>query len=269
MDTDRFRVKPGDNVDLASWPTRTTGGFRGDKQDGVAEGAATFARLGELQHMLWASGTDRLLIVLQAPDAAGKDGTIRSVFTGVNPQGTNVTSFKKPTEDELAHDYLWRVHRHVPASGEIAIFNRSHYEDVLVVRVHDLVPKKRWERRYEHINAFEAMLADEGTTIVKFYLHVSPEVQAERLQARLDNPTKNWKFRKADLDERARWDDYRAANEEMLERTSTPQAPWYVVPADRNWYRNLVVGKILVATLEGLDLRYPDPEPGLDGLKVT
>jgi PPK2 family polyphosphate:nucleotide phosphotransferase len=179
-----------------------------------------------------------------------------------------VHSFKAPTEEELAHDYLWRVHAHVPRAGEIAIFNRSHYEDVLIVRVHGLVPEERWARRFAHINAFESMLADEGTTIVKLFLNVSREEQAARLQERLDDPTKTWKFRRADIDERARWDDYRTAYEAVLERTATARAPWYVVPADRNWYRNLVVAEILVATLEGLDLRYPDPEPGLEGLKV-
>jgi PPK2 family polyphosphate:nucleotide phosphotransferase len=207
-------------------------------------------------------------VVFQAPDAAGKDGTIRSVFTGVNPQGTRVTSFKQPSERERAQDYLWRVHVHTPANGEIAIFNRSHYEDVLVVRVHDLVPESRWKKRYDHINAFERMLADEGTTIVKIFLHISREEQAVRLQERLNDPTKRWKFHKGDLEERALWDDYRRAYETMMRRTSTDYAPWYVVPADRNWYRDVVVAQILVATLESLDLRYPEAEPGLDGLKV-
>lgn len=269
MNTDRFRIARHDKVDLSARPTRSSAGFDGKKRAGIAEAARLIKRLGELQQVLYASGTDRLLLVLQAPDAAGKDGTIRAVFNGVNPQGTKVTSFKQPTDEELAHDYLWRVHRHVPGKGEIAIFNRSHYEDVLVVRVHALVPEEQWKRRYDHINVFERMLADEGTTIVKMFLHISADEQAERFQDRLDDPTKRWKFRRGDLEERARWDEYRAANEDMISRTSTPWAPWYVVPADRNWYRNLVVAQILVGTLEALDLRYPDPEPDLGGLKVT
>lgn len=264
----RYRIEPGAKVDLRDWPTKTSAGFDGDKVAGRAEADRLIARLGELQQVLYASGTHRLLVVLQAMDAAGKDGTIRAVFTGVNPQGTTVTSFKQPTEAELAHDYLWRVHRHVPGDGEIAIFNRSHYEDVLVVRVHGLVPEARWQRRYDHINAFERMLADEGTTIVKLFLHISPEEQAIRFQERLDDPTKRWKFRRGDLAERERWDDYRHAYQDAIARTSTEHAPWYIVPADRNWYRNLVVAQILVDTLEALDLRYPDPEEGLDGLKV-
>lgn len=263
-----FRIAPGAKVDLGARSTRATDGFDGDKTAGNAKAAELIAKLGGLQERLYAGNRERLLVVLQAPDAAGKDGTIRAVFTGVNPQGTRVTSFKKPTEAELAHDYLWRVHQHVPGNGEIAIFNRSHYEDVLVVRVHQLVPEERWQKRYEHINHFERLLADEGTTIVKLFLHISAEEQAQRFQERLDDPAKHWKFRKADLDERARWDDYRAAYQDMMERTSTEWAPWYVVPADRNWFRNLVVAQILVDTLEALDLRYPPPEPGLDGLKV-
>ena len=202
-------------------------------------------------------------------DTAGKDSTIRHVFGAVDPIGVRVAAFKKPTERELAHDYLWRVHPRVPGDGEIVIFNRSHYEDVLVVRVHDLVPEERWRRRFDHINDFERLLADEGTTIVKCYLNVSFGEQAERLQARIDTPEKRWKFRSGDLDERKRWPDYMAAYEEAISRTTAEHAPWYIVPADRKWFRNLVVSQILLDTLGGLDLTWPEPEEGIEGITVT
>ena len=264
-----FRIAPDQAVDLAAWSPRSTEGFAGDKAAAAAETQRLVTRLAQLQDVLFAQAEHRLLVVLQAPDAGGKDGTIRAILTGVNPQGTDVVNFKQPTDAELAHDYLWRVHAHTPAKGEIVVFNRSHYEDVLVVKVHQLVPDKQLERRYDHINAFEQMLVDEGTTIIKLFLHISPEEQAARLQERLDDPSKRWKFRQGDLDERARWEDYRQAYQTMLQRTSTPAAPWYVVPADRNWFRNLVVAEILVQTLEGFEMTYPEPDENLDGLKVT
>ena len=264
-----FRIAPDQAVDLAAWSPRSTEGFAGDKAAAAAETQRLVTRLAQLQDVLFAQAEHRLLVVLQAPDAGGKDGTIRAILTGVNPQGTDVVNFKQPTDAELAHDYLWRVHAHTPAKGEIVVFNRSHYEDVLVVKVHQLVPDKQLERRYDHINAFEQMLVDEGTTIIKLFLHISPEEQAARLQERLDDPSKRWKFRKGDLDERARWEEYRQAYQTMLQRTSTPAAPWYVVPADRNWFRNLVVAEILVQTLEGFEMTYPEPDEDLDGLKVT
>jgi PPK2 family polyphosphate:nucleotide phosphotransferase len=201
-------------------------------------------------------------------DTGGKDGTIRHVFDGVNPQGVKVASFKKPTPRELAHDYLWRVHPHTPGNGEIVIFNRSHYEDVLVVRVHELVPKKVWNRRYEQINDFERRLAEEGTTILKFFLHISKQEQKERLRARLDEPDKNWKFSSGDLAERALWDDYQQAYEDVLSNTSTKWAPWYIIPADQKWFRNLLISQILVDTLERLKMRYPEAEEGLDGVVI-
>ncbi len=179
-----------------------------------------------------------------------------------------VANFKAPTSVELEHDYLWRVHPHTPGKGEIAVFNRSHYEDVLIVRVLGLVAQSRWEKRYHHINEFERMLADEGTTIVKLYLHISKEEQAERFRDRLDTPHKMWKFNKSDLEHRALWGDYMQAFEAMLEKTSTDYAPWYVIPANRKWYRNYVVGRIIVTTLEGLDMKFPDPEPGLDEIVI-
>ena len=225
-------------------------------------------RLEALQELLYAEGRHRVLVVLQAMDTGGKDGTIRHVFDGVNPQGVRVASFKRPTPAELAHDYLWRVHPHVPGDGEIAIFNRSHYEDVLVVRVRGLVPQPRWERRYEQINAFERTLAEEGTTIVKFFLHISRDEQASRLRSRLESPTKQWKFSRDDLTERALWDEYMTAYEAALSRTSTDWAPWHAVPSDRKWYRNLVVGRILVETLERLDMSYPDAEKDLEGIEI-
>ncbi len=269
MDVSRLRVEPGEDVNLRERPTRSSDGFNGDKSAGRALLEQLTARLGQLQHLLAAASDHALLVVLQAPDAGGKDGTIRSIFTGVNPQGTRVTSFKVPTEAELAHDYLWRVHGHLPAKGEIMVFNRSHYEDVLVVKVHGLVPPERLERRYGHINDFERLLVDEGTTVVKLFLHISKEEQGLRLQQRLDDPTKRWKFRRGDLDERAHWPAYQDAFEVMLRRTSTAHAPWQVIPADRNWFRDLAVAQILVDALERLDLRFPPPEDGLAGLKVT
>jgi len=264
MDISKYLVKPGAAFDPAAWPTREGDEFGGGKKAARKELREIGEKLGELQARLYAEGRRALLIVLQGMDTAGKDGTIRHVFSMVNPQGVRVTSFKKPSHLELAHDYLWRVHAHAPARGEIGIFNRSHYEDVLVVRVHNLVPPEVWGRRYDHINAFEKLLADEGTRIVKFFLHISKEEQKERLEARLQNPRKNWKFNPADLEERKRWDEYTAAYREALRRTSTDYAPWHAVPADRKWQRNLIVARVLLQTLEEMDPQYPaidfDPE---------
>ncbi|MCC6453986.1 MAG: polyphosphate kinase 2 family protein [Caldilineaceae bacterium] len=268
IDVARYRVKPGARVRLDEWETDTTGDFDGGKKEGKDLLSNLTKQLAKYQEVFYAQGKHRLLIVLQAMDTGGKDGTISHVFKKVNPQGVKVANFKTPTPQELAHDYLWRIHPHVPGNGEMMIFNRSHYEDVLIVRVHGLVPKAVWERRYEQINAFEKMLADEGTTIVKFCLYISKDEQKERLQARLDDPTKHWKFDVNDLAERKRWDAYMDAYEEMLGRTSTSYAPWFIVPGDRKWYRNLVVAQTLVQTLEGLDLHYPEPEQPLDGIVV-
>ncbi len=265
---DRYRVPPDSSVDLAAIDANDKALFPGSKKDGRAHLAELNERLEHLQELLYAEGKHKVLVVLQAMDTGGKDGTIRHVFEGVNPQGVKVASFKKPTPEELAHDYLWRVHRHTPANGQIAVFNRSHYEDVLVVRVHDLVEPERWSRRYDHIRHFEQMLADEGTTILKFYLHIDLDEQKERLQDRLDTPEKHWKFAKGDLAERALWADYMEAYEEMLRRTSTVDAPWYVIPANRKWYRNIVISEILIATLESLDMDYPAAEEGLDDIVI-
>ncbi len=254
---DRYRVKPGKSVDLSDWDPDGKETFDGKKAEGQEELAELSRKLGSLQELLYAEHKHKLLIVLQAMDTGGKDGTIRHVFQAVNPQGVRVASFKGPTQEERDRDFLWRIHRQVPGRGEIVIFNRSHYEDVLIVRVRELAPKHVWSKRYEHINAFERMLADEGTTILKFYLHISHEEQRKRLQSRLDEPDKRWKFDSADIEERRLWPEYIKAYEEALSRTSTDWAPWYIVPANRKWYRNLVVASLIVKTLKGLDMRYP------------
>ncbi|MEJ7846219.1 MAG: PPK2 family polyphosphate kinase [Acidimicrobiales bacterium] len=267
-DRERFVLRPGRAPGLDRVDTRSTGGAPGDKAVVEAGYEATWARLSELQERLYAESRRSLLVVLQALDAGGKDGTIGHVFRGLNPQGVRVTPFKAPTPQELAHDFLWRAHAAVPAQGEIAVFNRSHYEDVLVVRVKDIVAEAVWRARYDHIRAFEANLVDAGTTIVKVFLHISRDEQRERLQARLDDPAKHWKFNVADLEDRARWPAYEAAFEEAIAETSTAGAPWYVVPADRKWYRNWAIGRILVETLEHMNPQFPAPEAPLDGITV-
>ncbi len=264
----RWRVAPGAKAHLGQVDTRTTAGAPGDKAETEAATADLAAELAGLQERLYAEARQSLLVVLQAIDAGGKDGTIRSVFRGLNPASCRVASFKVPSEEERSHDFLWRVHAKTPAAGEVVVFNRSHYEDVLVVRVHELVPEAVWRPRYDLINGFEANLAAAGTRIVKLFLHISKDEQAERFQDRLDDPAKRWKFRKGDLEERARWDDYMAAFEEALSRTSTEAAPWYVVPADRNWYRNWAVSRILVETLQDMDPNYP-PAEDLAGVVIT
>lgn len=263
-----LRIGPGDRVDLAAIDTASTPGFDGDKASSLPVLEQRRQRIAELQDVLHAQGRHRLLVVLQAMDTGGKDGTIRHVFGAVDPIGVHVRGFKKPTEPELAHDYLWRVHPNVPADGELVVFNRSHYEDVLVVRVHGLIDDQQVERRYQHIREFERLLVDEGTTIVKIFLHISKDEQKQRLQARLDEPDKNWKFSTGDLAERARWDDYQRAYEDAIAATSTEWAPWHIVPADRKWYRNVAVAQLVIDTLEGLDLRYPPPEDGLADIVI-
>ena len=257
---DRYRVKPGSKVDLGQWDPNDKSAFTGNKKEGREELLRLNERLETLQELHYSEGRHRLLVVLQARDAGGKDGTIRHVFEGVNPQGVKVASFKRPTPAELAHDYLWRVHPRVPGNGEFVIFNRSHYEDVLVVRVHNLVPPGVWGRRYAQINDFEQILAEEGTTILKFYLNIDQDEQKERFQARLDDPAKHWKFNPGDLEERKLWSEYTAAYEDVLSKTSTEWAPWYIVPANRKWYRNLVIANVIIETLEKLDMRYPEPD---------
>ncbi len=239
------------------------------KEAGVARLAEVVERLSVLHDRLLAEATRSVVLVLQGMDASGKDGTIRHILAGVNPEGCRVVSFREPTSTDLAHDFLWRIHAVCPARGELAIFNRSHYEDVVAVRVRKLAPERVWRPRYEHIRAFEKLLADEGTTVVKLFLHMSRDVQRERLQERLDDPEKQWKFRSGDLDDRDRWDDFAAAYEEAIHETSTEWAPWYVVPADHNWVRNLLAGEILLDTLERLDPKLPSPADGLDGVTIS
>ncbi len=261
-------VEPGKKIKLADIDPQDTGKFKGGKEEGLKEIAKLNEKLQELQELLYAEGKHKVLVVLQAMDTGGKDGTIRRVFDGVNPQGVKVASFKVPTSEEMAHDYLWRVHKVVPANGELVVFNRSHYEDVLVVRVHNYVPKEVWSKRYEQINAFEKLLAENGTTILKFFLHINKDEQKERLQARLDDPSKHWKFSVGDLAERKLWDDYQSAYEDALNKTSTEHAPWYVVPANRKWYRDLVISTVLVDTLKGLKMKYPEPKDDLSGVVI-
>lgn len=257
----------GDPFHLANFDPSFSGDME-RKRQAKAETKDNMQALFELQARLYAENRRSLLVVLQAMDAAGKDGTIKHVMGAFNPQGVRVTSFKAPSKLELAHDFLWRVHGAAPRRGMIGIFNRSHYEDVLIVRVLKLAPEEVWRARFDHINAFEKLLTDNATTIVKIFLHINPEEQAERLRARLDTPGKEWKFNIGDLDARQRWGDYMAAYEEAMTRCNTPHAPWHVVPANRKWYRNLAVSRIVRRTLEGLNPTYPDPEPGLDEVDI-
>lgn len=265
----QFLVKPGTTVNLSEWDPNDTGKFKGGKKAGLAQIEKLNNKLETLQELLYAQHKHKVLIILQAMDTGGKDGVIRRVFDGVNPSGVRVASFKAPTPEELAHDFLWRIRKQVPNEGEMVIFNRSQYEDVFVVRVHNLVPPEVWGARFDQINAFERELVENGTTILKFYLHIDMEEQKERLQARLDDPTKRWKFRLGDLEERKRWPEYMQAYEDVLSRTSTEVAPWHIVPANRKWFRDLVISSILVETLESLKMSYPAPEENLDGVVVV
>jgi PPK2 family polyphosphate:nucleotide phosphotransferase len=258
-----FIVKPGSKIRLDRRDPGDTLGLRRNDKDLEK----TLGRLTELQHMLYADQRYTLLIVLQGRDAAGKDGTIRKVMSGVNPQGCEVTSFKQPTTDELAHDYLWRVHRAVPRRGNIGIFNRSHYEDVLIARVHRLVPDAVWRKRYREINEFERMLHENGVTILKFFLHISKDEQKQRFEARMQDPTRNWKLSLPDFEERQHWDAYTEAYEDALRRCSSAWAPWYVIPADHKWFRNQLIAKLTVSALDSMKLKYPAPT--VDISKVT
>jgi len=254
-----FRIKPGEKIQLEDYDPQGIGDFDDDKDKGKELLLKMNADLEMLQERLYYANRHSILIILQGMDTCGKDGTIRKVFDGVNPQGVRVANFKTPTPLELSHDYLWRVHQQMPARGEMVIFNRSHYEDVLVVRVHELVKKERWSQRYDHINQFERMLVDEGTTILKFFLYISKDEQKGRLLERLDQPDKNWKFNPGDLKERDLWDQYMQAYEDVLNKTSTDWAPWHIIPADRKWFRDLVIASTLIDTLEKLDSDPPRP----------
>jgi PPK2 family polyphosphate:nucleotide phosphotransferase len=254
----RFRVEPGERFALAHLDTADTGGVAGEEATG-REYDTLSERLSSLQERLHAEERRSLLIVLQGTDAAGKDGTIKHVLRGTNPAGVRVHSFKEPSNDELAHDFLWRYHQATPADGMIGVFNRSHYEDVLVVRVKDLAPEPLWRSRYDSINDFERMLVREGTTILKFFLHISKEEQLEKFRERLERTDKYFKWSANDAKERARWDDYQQAYEDAVNATSTPWAPWYVIPADHRWFRNYAVARIVAGTLDAMDPRYPEP----------
>ena len=263
---ERLIVEPGTPAALAGRDTADTLGLTG-KVEAKEELRDLHDELSKLQTRLWAEHRRSVLLVLQGVDASGKDGTIRSVFSGVSPLGCRVISFRRPTEIELAHDFLWRVHAACPARGEIGIFNRSHYEDVVTVRVHEIFPEQVWRPRLEHIRTFERLLTAEGTTVVKCFLHLSKEEQRKELEERLADPEKRWKFNPEDLETRERWDELQVAYDETLTETSIDEAPWHVVPADRAWVRNLAVATVLVATLRRLDPRFPDPQ--LDAVKIA
>lgn len=266
-DTHDYLVEPDSKVKLSKYDPEDRGDFD-EKEDAEKQTGELLEELQELQGLLYAEGKRALLVVFQAMDAGGKDGAIRTVFSGVNPQGCAVHSFKKPTDEEMQHDFIWRCHMHCPGKGMIGIFNRSHYESVLIERIAEVVPEKVWKKRYGHINDFEQMLTEEGTVVRKFYLHISKDEQRERLQERLSDPAKNWKFASSDLEVRQQWDDYIAAYEDVLSKTSTRHAPWYVIPANKKWYRNYLIAGVLVRTLKELDMKYPPAEKGLDRVVV-
>jgi PPK2 family polyphosphate:nucleotide phosphotransferase len=268
LDISRYTVAPGRKVDLAAWNPDDDGGLEKGKQADKLL-ARDIERMFALQEKLYAEGRQALLVVLQAMDTGGKDGTIKHVFSGVNPSGCRVTSFKAPSAEELAHDFLWRIQKAVPRYGEIGIFNRSHYEDVLVVRVHELVPTATWRARYDRINRFEKDLVESGIQVLKFFLHISKEEQKERLEARLADPSKRWKFDVGDLAERKRWNDYQKAYTDALARCSTETAPWIVVPANRKWFRNLVVARAIVEKLEAMKPKPRRPTSDLSSVVVT
>jgi PPK2 family polyphosphate:nucleotide phosphotransferase len=256
----RYRADKGFELDESE--TGDTGGM--GREQAVAELASLVPRIADLQARLYAEESRGVLIVLQGIDAAGKDSTVKHVFSGTNPQGVRVYTFKEPTPEEAAHDFLWRYHQDAPSRGMIHVFNRSHYEDVLVVRVKGLIEEERWRSRYDSINDFERMLARERTVIVKFFLHISKDAQLERFRERLEREDKHYKFSANDVRERRNWDGYQSAYEDAVRMTSTPWAPWYVIPADHKWYRNLVVARIVCATLESMDPRWPPPDADLE-----
>lgn len=265
---DTHRIIPGQPLELSRLATRADS-FHDNRDKAEREFKQLRKQLADYQFRLYSESKQKLLIVLQAMDAGGKDSTIRRVFEGVNPQGVQVTSFKAPSKRELAHDYLWRIHQAMPGKGMIGVFNRSHYEDVLIVRVDSLAPEDVWRQRYEQINQFEKLLADTGTTILKFYLHISKDEQKERMEDRLSDPTRHWKFSREDLAKRKQWDHYMAAYQDALSLCSTEYAPWYAIPADQKWYRNLAIARILAATLERMSPQYPEAEAGLAEIEVV
>ena len=254
------KLEPGEKVKLRDIDPGATPDFRGSKAAAEQKREKMRVTLDELQELMWAEHRRRLLIVLQGMDTSGKDGAIRYLMDGFDAAGVRVASFKKPTPPELEHDFLWRIHSQVPGDGEIVVFNRSHYEDVLVVRVHELVPEEVWRKRYQQINDFERMLVESGTTILKFFLHISKEEQKKRLEERVADPKKRWKFNAGDLDERKLWNEYQKAYEDALEKTTTDHAPWYVIPANRKWYRNYAIGSVVIETMKNFGMSYPHVE---------
>ena len=264
---EKLKVKPGTKARIAERGSDDKLGL--DKVEGEKRLAHLTERIDALQYRLYAEDRHSVLLVLQGVDASGKDGVVRRVFEGVNPMGVTVTSFKAPVGAELQHDYLWRIHAALPRRGTVGVFNRSHYEDVVAVRMYEIAPEKVWRPRYEHIRGFERMLVDEGTKVLKVFLNVSRDEQRARFQERIDDPEKRWKYRRDDLKVRERFDDWIAAWDEALTETSTEWAPWYVVPADRNWVKALAVGELVVHVLERLDPQLPEPEEGLEGLVIT
>lgn len=268
MNFKKFRVEPGAKPELAKRDPSDKSGVPGNKEERLDALGALGRKVDDLQELLYAEHKHKLLVVLQGMDTAGKDGTIRHVFSQVDPLGVRAVCFRAPVGEELERDFLWRVHRQVPGKGEIVIFNRSHYEDVLIVRVHGWIDHRECHRRYEQINEFEQLLAETGTTILKFFLHISKDEQRARLQARLEDPNKHWKFNPGDLAERKRWDDYMAAYEDAIAATSTTWAPWYVVPANSKSSRNLIISSVLIETMEQLKMAYPQPAQPLEGIVV-
>jgi PPK2 family polyphosphate:nucleotide phosphotransferase len=262
----RFAVIPGSKVQLARIDPGFTG-ENGNRERAATETREQVARMERLQYRLYADASQSLLVVLQGLDAAGKDGTIRHLFSGMNPQGVSVFAFKEPTEPELEHDFLWRVHRHAPGNGEVVIYNRSHYEDVLVARVHKLVARQVWSKRYDLINAFEQMLAENRTRILKFYLHISPGEQLARFKQRLDDPARHWKISESDYSERALWPQYIEAYQDALAATSTSSAPWFVIPADHKWFRNLAISQIVADAMDDMGLKLPPPHVDLTEIR--
>ncbi|MFT4901373.1 MAG: PPK2 family polyphosphate:nucleotide phosphotransferase [Lentimonas sp.] len=253
----KYIIKKGQNDQLNNVQSDPWDDLPKTKKEGQLELHDLHIRLVELQQQFFVDHSKKLLFVLQGMDTSGKNGTIKHVFRGVNPQGVHVASFEKPSSRELSHDYLWRVHKRAPANGEIMIFDRSHYEDILAVGVNELKPESVWRKRFNHINNFEEMLVDESTTIIKFFLHIDKDTQKQRLQQRLDTPAKNWKFDASDIVARAKWDDYVSTYEEVFEKTSVPHAPWYIIPSNKKWARNLLVARIVVACLEDMHLSHP------------
>lgn len=265
---DCYRIKKDAKVKLSDWDPEDKQLFNGNKEEGLLKLAEIKEELVQLQVRLFAEQKNRVIVVLQGMDTSGKDGTIRHVFGGVDPQGIKVATFGKPSTRELAHDYLWRIHQQVPTKGSISIFNRSHYEDILAVRVRQLMPESIWKKRYKHICDFERMLTDEGTTIIKIFLHIDNEEQKQRLIKRKENPAKHWKLFPEDVEDRKLWPDYIEAYEDALEKTHTDYAPWHIIPANRKWYRNIAIAQLMVDTLKKLKPEFPKPRFNVEDIEI-